>query len=122
MPELVWEPVDFLDLLGVAPDEAEYGASFHYVVHREDLRLELTVWPMSGDVAVRVYGSTQRQPVIDLNLLDCPGARVIDDKRGRFIEFAAANLFAGRFDHTVPAPYGFRVQVDPFVQVSPYAY
>lgn len=122
MPELVWEPVDFLDLLGVAPEETEYGASFLYVVDREDLRLELTVWPMSGDVAVRVYCSTQRQPVIDLNLLDCPGARVIEDKRGRFIEFAAANLFTGRFDRTAPAPYGFRVQVDPYVQVSPYAY
>jgi hypothetical protein len=122
MPELVWEPVDFLELLGVAPDEEEYGVSFHYVVHRRELRLELTVWPMSGDVAVGVYCSTQSQPVVNLSLLDCPGARVINDKRGRFIEFAAANLFTGRFDNTAPAPYGFRVQVDPFVQVSPYSY
>ena len=122
MSELVWEPVEFLELLGVAPDEEEYGVSFHYVVHRQELRLELTVRPMSGDVAVSVYCSTQLQPVIHLSLLGCPGARVIKDKRGRFIEFAAANLFTGRFDNTVPAPYGFRVQADPFVQVSPYAY
>lgn len=122
MPELVWEPVDFLDLLGVAPDVEEYGVSFHYVVHRQDLRLELGVWPMSGDVTVAVYCSAQLQPVINLSLLDCPGARVVDDKRGRFIEFAGATLFTGRFDNTVSAPYGFRVQVDPFVQVSPYSY
>ncbi|RQO50972.1 hypothetical protein DBV14_17740 [Variovorax sp. KBW07] len=77
---------------------------------------------MSGDVTVSVYCSTQRQPVMNLNLLDCPGARVVDDKRGKFIEFAAANPFVGRFDNTAPAPYGFRVQVDPFVQVTPYAY
>lgn len=55
---------------------------------------------MSGDVTVGVYCSTQLEPVINLSLLDCPGARVVDDKRGRFIEFAAANLFAGRFDNT----------------------
>lgn len=122
MPELVWEPVDFLDLLGVAPDVEEYGVSFHYVVHRQELRLELRVCPMSGDVTVVVYCSTQLQPVINLSLLDCPGARVVDDKRGRFIEFAAANLFTGRFDNTVPAPYGFTVQVDPFIQISPYSY
>ena len=122
MPELVWEPVDFLDLLGVAPDVEEYGVSFHYVVHRQELRLEVRVWPMSGDVTVVVYCSTQLQPVINLSLLDCPGARVVDDKRGRFIEFAGANLFTSRFDNTVSAPYGFRVQVDPFVRVSPYSY
>lgn len=59
------------DLLGVAPDVEEYGVSFHYVVHRQELRLELRVWPMSGDVTVAVYCSTQLQPVINLSLLDC---------------------------------------------------
>jgi hypothetical protein len=77
---------------------------------------------MSGDVTVGVYCSTQLEPVINLSLLDCPGARVVDDKRGRSIEFAAANLFAGCFDNTVSAPYGFTVQVDPFIQISPYSY
>jgi hypothetical protein len=47
---------------------------------------------------------------------------VVNDKKGKFIEFAAANLFLDRFDLTTPAPYGFRVWADPYIKVEPYAY
>jgi len=47
---------------------------------------------------------------------------VVDDRKGKFIEFTRANLFAGRYDHSAAAPYGFRVWVDPFLKVEPCAY
>jgi len=47
---------------------------------------------------------------------------VVDDKKGKFIEFAGANLYAGRYDHSAAAPYGFRVWLDPFLEVEPCAY
>lgn len=122
MPELSWEPLEFLEILGVVPEEEEYGTSYHYVVTRPGLRLELTVWPLSAEVALTLYASEQVAPILNLKLLDCPGARVIQDKRGKFIEFAAANMFMGRYDNTVPAPYGFRLWVEPYLQVAPYAY
>ncbi|OWY29024.1 hypothetical protein CEJ42_12630 [Herbaspirillum robiniae] len=62
------------------------------------------------------------EPVIHLQLIDCPGARVINDKRGKFIEFSAANLFTGRYDTTSPAPYGFRLHLQPQLQVTTFAY
>ena len=118
-----WEPLDFLEALGVIPLEGEYGASFHYVVIRSPVRLELTVWPLNADVAVSLYCAPQVAPVLRLNLLDCPGARLVDDKRGKFIEFAGAtNMFAGRYDPSAAAPYGFRLWVEPFIQVEPFAY
>lgn len=123
MAKFSWEPLDFLDALGVIPEEEEYGASFHYVVVRAPIRLELTVWPLNADVAVSLYCLPQVEPVLNLTLLDCPGARLVNDKRGKFIEFAAgANMFAGRYDFTAPAPYGFRLWVEPYVQVEPFAY
>ena len=122
MAELSWEPVEFLEVLGVVPKEEEYGTSFHYVVARSSQRLELTVWPLSADVSLCIYAHDQAAPIVKINLLDCLGARVVQDKRGKFIEFAAANLFSGRYDNTAPAPYGFRLWIDPHLQVEPYAY
>lgn len=121
MPEFAWEPLEFLEALGVVPEE-EDGISYYYVVPRADLSLELTVWPMSADVALSLFAASQPEPIACLNLLNCPGARVVSDKRGKFIEFAGANLFVGRYDRTAPAPYGIRVWVDPYLQIVPFAY
>jgi len=122
MPQLAWEPVEFLDLLGVAPSEGEYGLSFHYMVERSGLRLELSVWPLNPDVSIKIFSAQQTEPLIFLNLLDCPAARVLADRRGRFIEFAGGNAFAGRYDTTTAASYGFRLWVEPYIQVEPYSY
>jgi len=122
-PGFSWEALEFLEVLGVVPKEEEDGVSFHYVVVRTPLRLELTVWPMDSDVAISLYCAPQVEPVFNLNLVDCPGARVVNDKRGKFIEFAAAsNMFARRYDRSSPAPYGFRLWVETHIQVEPYAY
>lgn len=122
MPEFSWEPLDFLDVLGVVPQEEEFGVSYHYAIIREHLRLELTVWVYNSDVDLSIYVRPQEQPVIRLNLLGCPGARVVNDKRGKFIEFAAANLLSGRFDAETAPPYGFRLWVEPAIRVEPFAY
>jgi hypothetical protein len=122
MPEFSWEPLDFLDVLGVAPEEGEYGISYRYVVVRTDLRLEISIWPLESDVTVEIFCAAQAQPIARFNMLSCPGARVVRDKEGVRIEFAGANLFTGRYDHTAAAPYGLRLWLDPFIQVDPYAY
>lgn len=122
MAEFVWEPLEFLDALGVAPEEAEDGISFHYKLTRGDLRLELTVWPLDGDVSLSLHSPSQTEPAVDLRLLDCPGARVVSEKRGKFIEFSGANLFSGRYDLKAAAPYGFRLWVDPYLQIVPFSY
>jgi hypothetical protein len=122
MPEFSWEPLDFLDALGVVPVEEEYGISYSYSVERLPLSLALTIWPMAGDVelAIRCKGVTE--PVVFFNLLNSAGARVATGKDGKFIKFAAANLFAGRYDITRPAPYGYRLRLVPNWQVTTFSY
>lgn len=122
MPELVWNPVDFLDALETVPMEGEYGTYFIYEIERQGLRLKLSVHPLEGDVSIQIVCGQQAQPVLNLSLLNCPSARVIKDRRGTSIEFAAANAFSGRFDETTAAPFGFRLRVQPFVQIEPYSY
>jgi hypothetical protein len=122
MPELAWNPVDFLQALDVVPVEGEYGTYYLYNVDRRGVRLELAVYPLESDVHIKIICSQQLEPVVNLQLLECPAARVTQDKRGQYIEFAAAKAFTGRYDETSAAAYGFRLWVSPFIQVEPFSY
>ncbi|WP_027467849.1 hypothetical protein [Deefgea rivuli] len=122
MPELLWNPVEFLEALNVVPTEGEYGTYYLYLVEQAGLRLELSVYPLDSDISVKIYAGQQAEPIINLQLLDCPAARVAQDKRGQYIEFAAANAFTGRYDETSAAPYGFRLWLNPYLQIEPYSY
>lgn len=122
MPELAWDPLAFLDALGVAPVEDEEGICYQYKAHRQGVTLELKVWPLDGDVSIELTCERQVQPLLKVNLLGCPAARVLHEKRGQYIEFAAAKAFGSRYDETSAAPYGFRLWLDPFIQVEPFTY
>jgi hypothetical protein len=122
MPEFSWEPLDFLNALGVVPVEEEYGVSYTYPVDRDPLSMTLTIWPFNCDVELAIRCKGLQEPVIYLKLIDSPGARVAEVKGQKFIEFAAANLFTGRYDHTAPAPYGFRLWLEPHLQVTTFSY
>jgi len=117
-----WEPLDFLEALEVAPVEEEYGVSYRYLLSRGPIRLDLAIWPMSGDVLLFLFCEGAAEPLVHLNLLESPGARVVRDHRGTSIEFSAALLFEGRYNHGDAPPYGFRLQVQPFIQVTTFSY
>ena len=55
-------------------------------------------------------------------MLGCPGIRSVSDKRGTFLEFAAANTFTGRYDGYSVIPYGLRLWVEPQILIEPFAY
>jgi len=122
MPQFSWEPLDFLEALEVVPIEEEYGISYRYLLARAPLTLDLTIWPLTGDVALLLACDGVAEPLARLNLLGSPGARVVQGEQGTFIEFAAAKLFEGRYDHRDTPPYGFRLHVEPFIQITPFSY
>lgn len=122
MPQLVWEPLDFLDVLGVAPEVADYETSHKYVISQPPVRLEITLWQYDGDVQLHLFVAPFEHPVVRYAMLGCPGARVVNDKRGQFLEFAAANTFTGRYDGYSVIPYGLRVWVKPQVCLEPFVY
>lgn len=122
MPQFSWEPLDFLEALEVVPTEEEYGISYRYLLAKAPISLDLTIWPLSGDVVLLLACTGLAEPLVHLNLLESPGARVVRDKQGTFIEFAAAKLFEGRYDYRDTPPDGFRLQVQPFIQVRTFSY
>ncbi|KGB90927.1 hypothetical protein FEP63_04170 [Burkholderia multivorans] len=122
MPTFSWEPLDFLEALEVLPVEEEYGASYRYHVSRGSGFLSLTIWPLKCDVEILLGNARGAEPLVRLNLFDCPGARVVRDDERTYIEFCAAKVFGGRFDQTHTPPYGFRLQIEPFIQLSTFSY
>ncbi|VWC51946.1 hypothetical protein [Burkholderia lata] len=122
MPNFSWEPLDFLEALEVVPVVGEYGIYYQYLVSRAPLSLSLTIWPLDSDVEILFKNEGAAEPFVRLNLLDCPGARVIRDDRRTYIEFSAARVFGGRFDHAHTPPYGFQLQIQPFIQMSTFSY
>jgi hypothetical protein len=73
MPHLVWEPLDFLDVLGVAPEVADYETSHKYAIAQPPLRLEITLWQYDGDVQFHLFVDPFEQPVVRYSLLGARG-------------------------------------------------
>lgn len=122
MPQFSWEPLDFLETLEVLPVEEELGISYRYLVAKGPISLDLTIWPFSGDVSLLLACEGVAEPLMTLNLLESPGARVVRGGQGTFIEFAAAKLFEKRYDYRDTPAYGFRLRIQPFIQVTPFSY
>ncbi|RZU47913.1 hypothetical protein EV700_0881 [Fluviicoccus keumensis] len=120
MPELVCQPVDMIDVLGVAPEVDEYEIFYRYEVQQAALTIQLTVWPHDRDVEILMRVAPLPEPVLRYSLVDCPGIRMVADKRGKFLEFAAANTFTGRYDGYSVIPYGMRLWVEPQIRLEPF--
>ncbi|WP_434607318.1 hypothetical protein [Pseudomonas sp. R1-7] len=97
MPQLIWDPYDLFAVLGVIPSHDEYETSHQYLIEQGSLRLELTIWQYDSDVEIQMWEASLPKPIIKYTLLGCPGIRVVNDKRGTFVEFAASNAFTGRY-------------------------
>ena len=118
MPQCVWDETDFLEYLEVEPTIGEYEVEYRYEVSQPPLRLLLSLFHLAGDVYVSVFCDPHETPIIDVEMRGCPGARVVNDKRGNYIEFAAANCFTNRYDGASVIPYGVRLFVRPHIRIE----
>jgi hypothetical protein len=118
MSQLVWNETDFLGYLEVEPSIGEYEEEYRYVVSQLPLRLELSVFHYAGDIYISLFCTPHERAIVDVVIRRCPGARVVSDKRGNFIEFAAANCFMSRYDGESAIPYGVRLFVKPHIRVE----
>lgn len=122
MPLLTWNPFDLIAVLGVFPSLDEFETSHRYVIEQGTVRLKLTIWQYDSDVEIQVSEASLPNPIIKYTMLGCPGIRVVDDKRGKFLEFAASNTFTGRYDGYSVIPYGLRLWVEPQILLEPFTY
>ena len=120
MPQLTWEPVDLLSTIGVEPAVEEHGVSHQYHLTKGPVRLQLTIWQYDSDIEILLFTAPLPLPVIKYTMLGCPGIRVVQGKRGSFLEFAAANTFTGRYDGYSVIPYGLRLWIEPQIMLEPF--
>lgn len=73
-----------------------------------------------GDTAISVIVPTQDVPIIKLELIGCDSIRVVNDKRGKFFEFAGQARIEEFSRGSNRKTLGFRVYLTPFVSVEPY--
>jgi hypothetical protein len=118
-----WDQTAFIDLLGVIPVKSnDFGADYSFEVKRSQIILILGLNEVTGDCSVLVYCHGQNEPVFSAVYLDSPGARVVHDKRGHFIEIGAPGSFDGSYDAVQPLQHGLRIQVEPYVSVETFGY
>ena len=118
MQQLVWDETDFLEYLEVEPTIGEFEQEFCYEVSQHPLRLLLSVFYLAGDVYISVFCDPHETSIIDVEMRGCPGARLVNDERGNYIEFAAADCFGNRYDGDSVIAYGVRLFVRPSIRVE----
>jgi hypothetical protein len=114
---LIWNSYDFMACLEVIPETDEYETFHTYRIEHAGIRLVLTVFQYAGDVHLSVYSQGVDQPIFEMKLLGCSGARYVNDDRGEYLEFAPAKCFGNRYDGESPIPYGLQVAVRPNICV-----
>ena len=115
---LVWDEVEFIECLEVVPTVGEYDVSHHFLVRKDGLSLELTVFQYDGDVLISVYKDGIELPILDMKITDCSGVRRVNDKRREYLEFAPSKCFGSRYDGRSVIPFGVRLTVKPSISVK----
>lgn len=120
MTMFTWDVTDFISCLEVVPEVEEYEVFHSFVVEKHGMRLLLTVYQYDGDVHFSLYQDGVDRPIFDMELIECQGARYINDKRGEYLEFAPSRCFGTRYDGEDFIPYGVRLRVKPSISIEMY--
>ena len=97
-PLMHWRLNDFLQCLEVEPRTAPHVWTFE--VHRDGLRLLLTIHDYPGNVHISLFRETGSTSLIDLDMAGCRGVLYAVRDGIECLEFAPARLYnlTSRFD------------------------
>ncbi|MCE8044223.1 hypothetical protein HOP60_18905 [Halomonas daqingensis] len=114
-----WDQTAFVEILGVIPVVTdEFGTDYSFKVTRPSVTLTIGINEDVGDCSVLLHCSSNDSPIFRAVYLHSPGARVVRDKRGYFIEIGAPGSFSGSYDSLQPLHHGLRIWVEPDVFVE----
>jgi hypothetical protein len=120
---LSWNKYDFVECLGVLPEEAGDG-SYLFRVVKDGLRLEVTVFPNEGlpepggDVYIDLYREGAERPLFFTKIGQSPAARYVKYPSGWECIEVAAPCRTAYFEEEWMIPMGARIQVNPTVSVE----
>ena len=114
---------DFVECLGVVPDEAEDG-SLLFRVEKDGLRLDVTVFPHAasvepgGDFYIDLYRDGADSPLFFTKIYQSPGARHVRHPNGWGCLEVAAPCRNSYFEEEWLVPMGARIRVNPGISVE----
>lgn len=110
--------LEILDLAS-AVEEDEFR-TITYTFNTPVATLRLIDSTLDGDVEVSVFVAGQESALLHLELVACKNISVVDDKRGKYLEFLG-QLRVGEYARgSSRKEAGFRLYLAPFVRLEPY--
>lgn len=97
MPQLKWNQLDFLECFSVAPIVEDYATSYNYEAERNGLRLLFTVWEMESVIQASLFRLSSEKALSTWAAYVRGEVRLIDDDRGRYLEFEDCIVAPNRF-------------------------
>lgn len=107
---------EFVEFFGTVSPLDEDACSYTYILRRDGLRLEFTVFPLDGGVYASIYRDSIPEPIVRSRLEDCTLSRLVMRGSQQCLEI-------GRPDHptseaTVPLTWGLRLFVEPHFRLE----
>ncbi len=93
-------------------DADEFGNAT-YVFRGEPVSFTLHCSTFDGDATIIANLAGQEAPLIKIGLTGCPDAKVLSDKRGKYVEFVGQSSLEDSRRGTIRKILGFRVFFGP---------
>jgi len=101
MPELDWEPLDFLQCLGAAPEtnegDIDWDGDWVYEVKQSGTILKLVIWPYDSVVAVSLMLDDQAKPVTSFTVVIRRPVHYKNEKWGEYLVFPECVIVPSRY-------------------------
>ncbi|MDR3482593.1 MAG: hypothetical protein P4L91_17995 [Burkholderiaceae bacterium] len=115
------ERLDYLEIFDLASkiDEDEFGnITYHFVT--PVATVVLCDSTNDGDISLELSVPAQKLPLVKLDLAGCKEIHVVNDKRGKYLEFVGQLKSARYLKGGENAIVGFRLQFEPRICLEPY--
>ena len=97
MPELKWNECDFIECLGVLPQTDEYFCSHSFVVIKDNLKLELTLWQYESLVSISLSKENRQAAFLTLYFIVREAVKFLNEKGFSALKFCDCVFVESRF-------------------------
>lgn len=111
MPQLKWDPTDFIECLEVVPINDSYDAELTYRVERNELVLTLTMWQHESVLKLNLAFASTGNTITEFCLVLPMPVEFVKEKDREFLLFKRSVVSPSRF-------YYHDIEGNPFDQLE----
>jgi len=107
---------EFVDFFGDVSPLNEDACSYTYTARRDGMRLEFTIFPLSGEVYADIFRDGVAESIVRSRLRDCTHARFVQFGPALCLEIGRPHLPTS--ERSAPLSWGLRLIIDPHLRVE----